>query len=311
MAALNAGGSAVIAERFSVSGFWSDIADNGATSTPLIGAMIELLLRTETPQMAADRARSSIRCILGACPPATHLEVERSWGITPVSAYGLTDFGSITHTSPGDGAPAGTVGRVISAYEVRLVDADGADVPDGVAGELIARPRDPATIPDGYFRMPEATLESRKDLWFHTGDLLKRDAEGWFYFAGRVKDSMRRRGENVSAYDVEAAILGSGQVAEVAAYPLPSGEGDDEIAVAVVVNPGTELDRAELIEAAARELPYFAVPRYVRVVDRLPKTPTQKVQKGPLRDAGITADTWDRIAAGVEVTRNRDRTSAR
>lgn len=304
MAALNAGAGAVIAERFSVSGFWADIADNHATSTPLIGAMIELLLRTETPQMAADRERSIIRSILGACPPATHLEVERSWGITPVSAYGLTDFGSITHTSPGDGAPAGAVGKVVSAYEARLVDEVGAEVADGVAGELIVRPRDPSTIPDGYFRMPEATLASRKDLWFHTGDLLKRDPDGWFYFAGRVKDSMRRRGENVSAYDVEAAVLASGLVSEAAAYPLPSDEEDDEIAVAVVVPPGATMDPAALIEAAARELPYFAVPRFVRVLDELPKTPTQKVQKEPLRAAGVTPDTWDRVAAGVHVTRN-------
>jgi carnitine-CoA ligase len=303
--ALRCEGSAVLSRRFSVSGFWRELADGAATSTNLLGSMIDLLLRDETAERAADRERARLRTLLASSVSArSYEEVRERWGVTPITAYGLTDYGTVLCTRFGEAAPAGTVGRPVDEFEIRLVDADDHDVPEGQPGEAVLRARRPWIAPDAYFGMPEETVASRRNLWFHTGDLLRRDEDGWYFFAGRVKDSMRRRGENVSAFEVEAAALGHPAVAEAAAYPVPSAEGEDEIAIALIAREGAELDLVAFLRHIAGELPYFAVPRYVRVVDDLPRTPTQKVRKAALRDAGITPDAWDRVAAGLEVDRN-------
>lgn len=307
LTALDAGAAVVLAERFSVSRFWPEVAASRATSANLLGSMIDLLLADETEAARDARSRAAVRTMLvSSCSERAFRAMRGRWGITPVSAYGLTDFGTIVASEYGAEAPPGSVGRPIEDFEVRLVDGDDRDVAPGEAGELVVRPVRAWTAPQEYFRMPEQTLASRRNLWFHTGDLLRSDDDGWWYFAGRVKDSMRRRGENVSAFEIEHLVLEVPGIQEAAAYAVPAAENEDEIALAVVVAPGAgELDRLALIERLAAELPYFAVPRYLRVLDELPKTPTHRVTKDVLRRAGVTADTWDRVAAGFEVARNR------
>jgi crotonobetaine/carnitine-CoA ligase len=307
--ALHSGGAVVLGERFSVSNFWRTVVDGRATSMNLIGSMIDLLLRAESADGAELRKSGQLRTLLASsCSASSYIEVQRLWGVTPISAYGLTDFGTVAMTKFGELAPPGTVGRAVDEFEIKLVDESGAAVPTGVPGEVVIRPRIPSIAPQGYFRMPEATLESRRDLWFHTGDLLRMDGDGWLYFAGRVKDSMRRRGENVSAFEVESAAMTFPQLTEVAAYAVPSADSEDEIAVAIVLSGAVgEFDYVAFIEHVSAELPYFAVPRYVRIVEQLPKTPTQKVQKKPLEQDGVTPDTWDRVVSLGEVARNRRR----
>lgn len=303
------GGAVVLGRRFSVSRFWDEVASSGATSANLLGSMIDLLLNDETIARANDRRRNRLRTMLASSVSASaHRLVEERWGLSPVTAYGLTDFGTVLSTTEGDRAPAGTVGRPVQEFEIRLVDDDDHDVPTGEAGEAVLRSRIPWIAPNEYFGMPEESLRARRNLWFHTGDLLRLDEEGWYYFVGRAKDSMRRRGENVSAFEVEAVAVSHEAVSEAAAYAVPGDGSEDEIAVAVVPQAGAaHLDLPDLISHMARELPYFAVPRYVRVVASLPHTATHKVQKEALRHEGVTLDMWDRTAEGIEVARNQPR----
>jgi crotonobetaine/carnitine-CoA ligase len=177
---------------------------------------------------------------------------------------------------------------------VRLVDPEtDVEVPTGTVGELVVRPRRPWTASMGYYGMPERTVEAWRNLWFHTGDALRRDGEGWYYFVDRYKDALRRRGENISSYEVEQAILGHPAVVECAVIGVPARieAGEDEV-LACVVADGRP-DPAELWDWCRSRLPGFAVPRYLRFVDRLPKAQSQKIQKAELRRAGITADTVD------------------
>ena len=149
---------------------------------------------------------------------------------------------------------------------------------------------------DGYYGMPEATLASRHDLWFHTGDLARRDAEGYYYFVGRRTDSIRRRGENISAFEVEEVVKLHPAVLDAAAYGVPSDLTEDEVMVAVVPRPGHVVDPLALTEFCVGRMAGHMVPRYVDIVESLPRTPTEKVQKTVLRDRGVTAATWDRAA---------------
>jgi len=155
----------------------------------------------------------------------------------------------------------------------------------------------------GYYNMPEKTLESYQNLWFHTGDLARRDADGYYYFVDRKKDSLRRRGENISSFEVEKAINTHPKVLESAAVAVSSELSEDEVKICVVLKPGDTLTPEELTKHAADRMPYFAVPRYVEFMESLPKTPTERVQKFQLRQAGITPNTWDREKAGIEIKR--------
>jgi crotonobetaine/carnitine-CoA ligase len=179
-----------------------------------------------------------------------------------------------------------------------VVDENDQTVPDGTAGELVLRHDEPFAFADGYWAMPEQTVKAWRNLWFHTGDRVVRDPDGWYRFVDRTKDAIRRRGENISSWEVEQAVLEHRAVSAAAAFPIPSDLGEDEVMTAVVLEPGETLTPEELIEHCRPLLPYFAVPRYVEFVTELPLTENGKVRKQVLRDRGLTPDTWDREAAG-------------
>jgi crotonobetaine/carnitine-CoA ligase len=178
-------------------------------------------------------------------------------------------------------------------------------VAPGQVGELVVRPKLPWTINSGYWGMPQATADARRNLWFHTGDALKQDTDGWFYFVDRIKDALRRRGENISSYEVEQAIQMHEAVAECAVVAIPSEYegGEDEIKAVLVLKEPVSFE--ELIAWATGRMPYFIVPRYWETVEELPKTPSAKVQKGILRKAGLTSATFDREAAGITIGRRQ------
>ena len=186
---------------------------------------------------------------------------------------------------------------MIDAYEVRLLDDLGRPVAVGEVGEIVVRPNEPSIMADGYFGMPEATLKSRRNLWFHTGDLARCDADGYFYFVGRTADSIRRRGENISAFEVEEVVKLHPAVLDAAAYGVPSELTEDDVMVAVVLRPNVVFDASELTEFCAERMARHMVPRYVDTVAVLPRTPTEKVRKDELRERGVTATTWDRERA--------------
>ena len=192
--------------------------------------------------------------------------------------------------------PAGAAGLQNKEwFDIRLVDPEtDREVAVGEVGELVVRPVHPWTCSNGYYNMPEKTVEAWRNLWFHTGDALRRDEDGWYYFIDRYKDALRRRGENISSYEVEQALLGHPAVVECAVIGVPADQeaGEDEVLAVVVTSE--PVDAAEILAWCAGKIPAFAIPRYLRIVDALPKTPSEKVRKSVLRDDGVTGDTYDK-----------------
>jgi crotonobetaine/carnitine-CoA ligase len=196
-------------------------------------------------------------------------------------------------------------GKPRSGVECRIVDENDLPVVDGTIGEFVLRTELPWSINQGYHGMPVESLAAWRNGWFHTGDLMYRDTDGNYFFVDRKKDAIRRRGENISSIEVEAEILEHPDVAEAAVFGVPSEFGEDEVMAVVSAQPGCEIEARELTEFLVSQLAHFMVPRYVRIMPELPKTPTNKVQKTALRDAGVTADTWDREAAGIKLRKEQ------
>jgi crotonobetaine/carnitine-CoA ligase len=196
------------------------------------------------------------------------------------------------------------MGQARDGFHARVVDADDAEVPDGSPGELLLRHDPPFAFATGYFGLAEKTVESWRNLWFHTGDQVIRDSDGWFRFTDRLKDAIRRRGENISSFEVERVLASHPMVSEVAAYPIASELGEDDVAVAVIFTRGASPEPEALIRWCEPRLAYFAIPRFIRIVDELPLTANGKVRKSQLRAEGATPDTWDREVAGVTISRS-------
>jgi len=298
--ALVAGASYHLGPRFSASRFWDRLAESGATVTYLLGAMVNILSgRPEGPQDRAHR----VRVALGpGAPPDVAVAFRERFGVQLVEGYGSTE----TNCAIGESwrnQRAGMMGRVRAGFHARVVDEHDEDVPDGEGGELILRHDPPYAFATGYFGQPDKTVEAWRNLWFHTGDRVVREPDGWFRFVDRLKDAIRRRGENISSFEVEDALLRHPDVEAAAVFPVASEMAEDEVAAAVVLRPGAEPDPVALVRHCEPRLAYFAIPRYLRFVSELPLTANGKVRKTVLREQGVTGDTWDREAAGVEVRR--------
>jgi crotonobetaine/carnitine-CoA ligase len=219
-----------------------------------------------------------------------------------MEGFSMSEIGIPVHTNLGYRKP-GSCGQPLPKYDIKLFDDDDNEVPVGEPGEIVFRPKEPGIMMLGYYNMPEKTLETYSNLWFHSGDLAKRDEDGYMYFIDRKKDSLRRRGETLSSFEVERAINTHPKVLESAAVAVHAEMPEDEVKICVVLKPGETLPYEELIAYAAERMPYFAVPRFIEYMDSLPKTPTERVQKYLLKQAGVTPNTWDREKAGVEVKR--------
>lgn len=288
--ALIAGAGAVVMPRFSAQTFWQDVKRYGCTYTLILGAMAEFLLRQ--PESAVERDHGMTRCVL--VPVVADLDgFRRRFGIDTVSsAYGSTEA-SVVLLSPQGGAEPGMIGWCRPDFEARLVDETDMEVPRGSSGELVLRAREPWVMMAGYHGMPEATEAAWRNLWFHTGDVMRQDDRGMFAFVDRSKDAIRRRGENISSFEVEQEMLAHPDITECAVVAVPSDATEDEILACVVLRDGAEADAAALCDFVSPRLPYFMVPRYIRIMESLPKTPTEKVRKQALRDEGVTPDTAD------------------
>ncbi len=235
-----------------------------------------------------------VRIAIGAaCPPEVMEEVEKRFAIKCLEGFGMTEIGIPIQIKAGE-KRKGSCGRAMDIYDVKLFDEYDNEVPTGQIGEIAFRPKEPHTMMLEYYNMPEKTLDSYRNLWFHTGDLAKKDEDGYFYFVDRKKDSIRRRGENISSFEVERAVNSHPDVLESAAVAVPSELGEDEVKICVVLKPGCTLTAKELIEYCDERMPYFAVPRFVEFMDSMPKTPTERVEKYKLKQEGITENTWDR-----------------
>jgi crotonobetaine/carnitine-CoA ligase len=256
------------------------------------------------PPDPAD-AELPIRLLAAApIPLELHRPIEERYGCRIVTGYGMTEAFPLAIQGVDTTSVPGSVGRPSPNFEVRLVDDDDREVGPGESGEIVCRPRLPHCMFEGYHGRPEATLAQLTNLWFHTGDLGRFDADGNLFFVDRKKDAIRRRGENISSFEVERAVLGHPAVAACAALAVPSPLGEDDVKVCVVVKPDAELGAAELLDHCVATMPYFAVPRYVEFVSALPLNAVGRVQKFRLREQPVNDATWDREAAGYVVARS-------
>lgn len=281
--------------RFSASGFWSRMVDNQATVVYLLGAMVPMLLaRPPSPRERAHRIRTG----LGPGVPATAGEAfEARSGVRLLEGYGSTET-NFTIATPPDAPRRGVMGWLRPGFDARLVDAHDVPVPPGEAGELLLRADEPFVFATGYLGMPDKTVEAWRNLWFHTGDRVVQEADGAFRFMDRIKDAIRRRGENISSYEVEQVLQSHPAVAAVAVFPVQSRLAEDEVMASLVLKaeslPVAPDFHAQLLAYCEQRLPYFAVPRYFDLLEDLPRTANGKVQKFRLHEQGITASTWDR-----------------
>ncbi len=298
--ALIHGSRLVVGPRFSASSFWPRVAAADATVTYLLGAMVSILAKREPSP--ADRAHR----VRVALAPATQAELHElfrdRFGVTIRDGFGMTETNAVIGARNGEQRP-GTMGRVMPGYEAKVVDENDEEVPDGTPGELVLRADEPFAFATGYWRMPEQTVEAWRNLWFHSGDRAIREHDGSFRFLDRMKDAIRRRGENISAWEVEQVLVSHPDVATAAVVPVPSDLGEDDVMAFVVPRDGASLDFEDLMHHCEPRLAYFAVPRYVEVLDQLPLTENGKVRKFVLRERGVTPAAWDRDAAGYVLRR--------
>jgi crotonobetaine/carnitine-CoA ligase len=299
--ALVSGGTYVLGERFSASRFWSRVREADADVTYLLGAMVSILMAREPEP--AERSHH-VRVALAPATPARYFHRFRErFGVQLVEGYGSTETNNaIAAPHPRAGRP-GYMGTVREGFAARVVDEDDEPVPDGEPGELLLRHEQPFAFASGYWGMPEQTVKAWRNLWFHTGDRVVREQDGWFRFIDRAKDAIRRRGENISSWEVEQVLLEHEAVQAAAVFPVASELGEDEVMAAIVLEPDRALTPEALICHCEPQLAYFAIPRYVEFVPKLPLTENGKVRKQVLRERGVTEATWDREAAAQPAPR--------
>ena len=292
--------SCLVEPGFSPGAYWEVVRRQGITVTVMLGAMAEML--QQQPASPEDRD-NPLRLAVMAPLASDFTAFERRFDLRVAAVYGMSEIGAVMNGPPGT-VVGGEAGFARDGYELRLVGPDGTDVADGEVGELWVRPTVPYTVMAGYHNLPEATAIATQGGWIHTGDAFRRDAEGRYFFTDRMKDALRRRGENISSFEVEKVVNSHPSVLESAVVGVPSELGEDEIKAVIVLRPGFEPDPVGITEHLIERLPYFMVPRYITFAPALPKTPTQKVQKNLLRDQGAADEIWDREAAGIILKRS-------
>jgi crotonobetaine/carnitine-CoA ligase len=290
----------VVGPRFSASAFWSRLAEADATVTYLLGAMVSILMKQ--PVSPVDRAHRVRVALAPATPVEFHEAFRARFGVRISDGFGMTETNAVIGARDGVQRP-GTMGSVMPGYEAKIVDELDEEVPDGTPGELALRADHPFAFATGYWRMPEQTVEAWRNLWFHSGDRAVREPDGSFRFLDRMKDAIRRRGENISAWEVEQVLVSHPDITTAAVVPVPSDLGEDDVMAFVVARATATVDFEDLLRHCEPRLAYFALPRYFEACDELPLTENGKVQKYLLRKRGVTSSAWDREAAGYVVSR--------
>lgn len=303
--ALIMGAKAHVEEKYSASNFWKWIKNYGVTKFNIVGGMTYFMWNT--PPVPEEKEHK-VKLVLGS--PAPHDIIEpfmERFNIKFMEGYGLTEIGQVTYMRPGEPFRVGSCGKEAPGYEIIISNPEtDEELPRDSVGEIIVRPRIPNNMLYRYHKMPQKTVEDFRNFWFHTGDAGRMDADGYIYFVDRVKDYIRRRGENISSFEVEKIVNSHPDVEESAAIGIKDDSGgyaEDEVMIVVVSTDGKKIDEVELMKYMEPKMPHFMIPRFVRFTDSLPKTGTQRVQKNKLRETGLTPDTWDREEAGYKVKR--------
>jgi crotonobetaine/carnitine-CoA ligase len=307
---LLSGGRAAIYQRFSVSNFWPEMNRTGATITSTLGTMAYLLAhdvdRPEMPNSGSPGANSSLR-LIGAAPMPVEVDTvfRERFGVETFSgAYGVTEASLISWQPIGVKNRPNAAGVVNDSYfDVRIFDDEDEEVGPDITGEIVIRPKRPHTIFEGYWGRPEATVSTSRNWWYHTGDIGRVDEDGYLYFVDRKADYLRRRGENISSFEVERILMGHGQLADVAVHSVPSPMTEDDLKVTATVIEGSTLKEDELFVWCIDQLPYFALPRYIEFRQELPRSPVGRVLKRELRDDPIGPHVFDAETSGITYER--------
>jgi carnitine-CoA ligase len=312
--ALIHGGTAALVERFRTQTFWETVRTLNVTAVGLLGTMVQFLM--QQPAQASDKSHG-LRTAVIAPYGEEALAFAKRFNVEVFTEFNMTELSVPLWVGPNP-TVRGTCGKPRAGVQLKLVDAFDNPVAAGAAGELIVRCDEPWTLSHGYLNDPVATAKTWRNGWFHTGDLFMRDTDDNYFFVDRVKDMIRRRGENISSFEVEAELLAYPGVKAAAAVAVPGDGGEDEVLAVLSMQPSTVLEPAALIQFLEPRMAKFMIPRYVRVMDELPLTPTQKIEKHVLRSQGVTADTWERqvakssnSGATIEVTPQLPRQVAR
>lgn len=300
MAALASGIKVTIEDRFSVSNFWEQIRRSQATVANYIGTMLTLL--SKAPPSEDDR-KHRLRVLWGAPAPKEIMrEFEQRFGVKLIEVFGLTETGTFCLANPYDKTKVGSCGLPLQHTEAKIVDDHDRELGPGATGEIVARSKIENAFMTGYYKMPQKTEEAMRGGWFHTGDLGRRDEEGYFYYMDRMKDCIRRRGENISSFEVEKGINSHPAVRESAVIGVPSELGEEDIAAFIILRPGATTDPEDIVRWCERRMAYFMVPRYVVFREEFPKTATGRVQKYQLKQED-REKMWDRQQAGRVIRR--------
>ena len=301
------GGRGAIFRRFSVSQFWPEMNRVGATVTSTLGTMAYLLAhdvdRLEMPGSGAPEANRTLR-LMGAVPLPPEVDgiLRSRFGIETFSgAYGVTEASLVSWQPPGVENRPNAAGVVNDEFfDVRIFDDKDQELAAGTDGEIVIRPKQPHVMFEGYWGRPEVTVETMRNLWYHTGDIGRIDEDRYLYFVDRKADYLRRRGENIASYEVESILMGHGALADVAVHAVPSPLTEDDLKLTATVKEGADLSEEELFRWCIDQLPYFCLPRYIEFRAALPRSPVGRVLKRELREQGVTSGTWDSEAAGIE-----------
>jgi crotonobetaine/carnitine-CoA ligase len=292
-----------VVDGFSTSKFWDQIRSmDCAVMCGLVGSTVAFLSKREPADNDKD---NPLRRVIVAPVNEQVIALAKRHDFGYFTGFGMTEAPMPLISEVDTTISGGYCGRPRDGVECRVVDGNDIEVAAGITGELIVRSDHPWSMNHGYINMPEATVAAWRNGWFHTGDAFRCDEEGNFYFVDRLKDAIRRRGENISSLEVEKVVLEYPQVLDVAAIPVPAEHDEDEVMIVIEPQPGDTIDPVALTEFLVERMAHFMVPRYIRMMPSLPKTPTNKVQKPLLKSEGVTEDTWDREAAGIVLRRIR------
>uniref|UniRef100_UPI003100F7D2 AMP-binding protein n=1 Tax=Neorhizobium sp. EC2-8 TaxID=3129230 RepID=UPI003100F7D2 len=289
-----------IESKFSASRFWTSLAESGATVTYLLGAMIPILLSKEPSE--ADRGHRTRITLAPGVPSQFHAPFTERFGVSIIDGYGSTETNFVIGGLPHE-QRLGKMGKARPGFELAVFDEDDNEVADGTPGELVVRSHEPFSIATGYFGMPEKTVEAWRNLWFHTGDRVTKDGDGYVQFLDRMKDAIRRRGENISSFEVEQVLVAHPAIENAAVFPVQSELAEDEVMAAIVLKKDATVSAADILDFCQPRMSYFSVPRFVDFVEALPLTENGKVQKYKLIASGVTGATWDREKAGYKLVR--------
>jgi acyl-coenzyme A synthetase/AMP-(fatty) acid ligase len=279
MSSLFNGNTILLDKKFSVNGFWENAAKYKFSVFTYVGTVLSILCKKTEPEQIVNSIKC---CVGGGAPRLVWEEITKRFGIKVMELYGMTEIGGFTTGNSVKHWKFDSVGKPRDSMDIRIFNKNDEECDGGEIGEIVVRPKKPNVIFDGYYKQPEKTLESLSNLWFHTGDCGFFDEEGFMHYCGRIKEIIRRNGENISPFEIESTILKYPQIAETAVVGVPDEISEEEIKACIVLNENVSFSQEEFSNWLDKGLPSFMKPKYLEILQELPKTATEKIEKNKL-----------------------------